>query len=79
MAFESNFNFLELLHPTKEAPNDFRNWVNSVIQDWDFENVCAAHIGVRMGTEENIIIIILMFGQNKNDFCSVLIKIRKYL
>lgn len=47
---------IELLHPTKEAPNDFRNWVNGVINDWDFDNACCAHIGVRMGGSKQLLI-----------------------
>jgi len=33
------------LYPTKEAPADFRDFVNSLIEDWDFDHLCSAHNG----------------------------------
>jgi len=44
-----------LLYPTKEAPIQFRDWVKSILHDWDFDNVCAAHVGVRMGGSKQLL------------------------
>jgi len=32
-----------------EAPFQFRDWVHTIINDWDFENLCAAHTGCKIG------------------------------
>lgn len=37
------------LHPTSEAPLQFRDWMNKMLQDWDFDNLCTAHMGIKMG------------------------------
>jgi len=37
------------LKPDPEAPFRFRNWVLSIIQDWDFDNICTAHFGNKIG------------------------------
>lgn len=37
------------LYPTVEAPLQFRDWMNKLLDDWDFDNLCTAHIGVKMG------------------------------
>jgi len=31
------------LLPTREAPDQFKKWLQDVINDWDFDNVCVAH------------------------------------
>ncbi|CEP00133.1 unnamed protein product (mitochondrion) [Plasmodiophora brassicae] len=31
------------LHPTAEAPLQFRSWVQDLVRDWDFDNLCTAH------------------------------------
>jgi len=45
-----------LFHPTllygglyhiPESPTAFRDWVKLFINDWDFDNICAAHNGVK--------------------------------
>ena len=36
------------LHPTAEAPYLFRDWMRQVLQDWPFENICCAHLGVKI-------------------------------
>lgn len=33
------------LLPTPEAPYDFKNWMQRVIDDWDFDTICTAHSG----------------------------------
>ncbi|XP_037047192.1 uncharacterized protein LOC119081980 [Bradysia coprophila] len=37
------------LYPTAEAPLQFRDWINQMLKDWDFDNLCTAHIGVKSG------------------------------
>lgn len=37
------------LYPTAEAPLQFRDWMNQLLKDWNFENLCTAHIGVKSG------------------------------
>jgi hypothetical protein len=37
------------LHRTPEAPFQFRDWVASILQEWDFDNVCTAHMGNKIG------------------------------
>jgi hypothetical protein len=37
------------LYPTAEAPYLFRDWMRNVLRDWPFENICCAHLGVKMG------------------------------
>ena len=37
------------LHPTAEAPYVFRDWMNSMLFDWPFDNICCAHLGVKIG------------------------------
>ncbi|CAF4865668.1 unnamed protein product, partial [Rotaria sp. Silwood1] len=35
--------------PTRDAPYLFREWMRNVLYDWPFENMCCAHIGVKLG------------------------------
>ncbi|CAM2699015.1 unnamed protein product [Rotaria socialis] len=37
------------LYPTSDAPYLFRDWMRNMLRDWPFENICCAHIGVKMG------------------------------
>ncbi|CAF5041552.1 unnamed protein product [Rotaria sp. Silwood1] len=37
------------LYPTRDAPYLFREWMRNVLYDWPFENMCCAHIGVKLG------------------------------
>lgn len=37
------------LYRTVEAPLQFRDWMKKLLEDWDFDNLCTAHIGVKMG------------------------------
>jgi hypothetical protein len=32
-----------------EAPSAFRDWVQKYINEWDFDNICAAHNGIKQG------------------------------
>jgi hypothetical protein len=37
------------LYHIPEAPSAFRDWVQNYINQWDFDIICAAHNGVKMG------------------------------
>ena len=37
------------LYPTSDAPHAFRDWMRTLLHDWPFENICCAHIGVKIG------------------------------
>ncbi|CAF1079082.1 unnamed protein product [Rotaria sordida] len=37
------------LHPTSDAPYLFRDWMRNMLHDWHFENICCAHMGVKIG------------------------------
>lgn len=37
------------LYHTAEAPYQFKEFIESVIRDWDFDNICAAHMGNKIG------------------------------
>lgn len=37
------------LFPTPEAPMQYRCWVQKMIADWDFDNICTAHTGNKIG------------------------------
>uniref|UniRef100_A0A914QGM5 Uncharacterized protein n=1 Tax=Panagrolaimus davidi TaxID=227884 RepID=A0A914QGM5_9BILA len=37
------------LHPTAAAPYLFRDWMKNMLNDWKFDNICTAHIGVKIG------------------------------
>lgn len=45
----------EGLYPTAEAPLQFRDWMNKLLEDWDFDNLCTAHMGVKMGGAHNAV------------------------
>ncbi|KAJ3222357.1 hypothetical protein HK099_002394 [Clydaea vesicula] len=37
------------LYPTKEAPLQFKAWLEKLLNDWDFDNICSAHNGNLIG------------------------------
>lgn len=37
------------LYPTAEAPLQFRDWMKQMLNDWNFDNLCAAHMGLKAG------------------------------
>lgn len=37
------------LYPTAEAPLLFRDWMKQMLNDWDFDNLCTAHVGRKVG------------------------------
>jgi len=43
------------LHPTPEAPLQFKSWVEDILKDWDFDNICCAHIGVKIGGAKKLL------------------------
>lgn len=43
------------LKPTKEAPGEFKAFIEKVIQDWDFDNIVAAHTGNKMGGAKELL------------------------
>ena len=47
------------LHPTAEAPFLFRDWMRNVLNDWPFDNICCAHLGVKMGGANNDVATLL--------------------
>jgi len=36
-------------YPTAEAPYQFRDFLRSVLTEWDFDNLCTAHFGAKVG------------------------------
>mmetsp|Transcript_21164 Transcript_21164/g.34946 ORF Transcript_21164/g.34946 Transcript_21164/m.34946 type:complete len:154 (-) Transcript_21164:223-684(-) len=43
------------LYPTKDAPLQFKAWLEQLLQDWDFENLCSAHNGCRVGGARDMV------------------------
>jgi len=43
-------------HPTREAPYHFKDWVTQLLDDWDFDNICTAHLGTSMSALFRIIL-----------------------
>lgn len=37
------------LRHTEAAPTEFKAWVQRMIDDWDFDNICTAHTGNKIG------------------------------
>lgn len=37
------------LRPTESAPAQFKAWVQQLLADWDFDNICTAHTGNKIG------------------------------
>jgi hypothetical protein len=33
------------LYPTQQAPFDFMKWMETLVNDWDFDHMCTAHNG----------------------------------
>lgn len=40
------------LYHTSDGPNDFRTWVQSVLDDWKFDNLCCAHLDNKIGSAD---------------------------
>ncbi|CAF0931040.1 unnamed protein product [Adineta ricciae] len=43
------------LYPTVEAPSQFRSWMEKILNDWNFDNICCAHSGVKMGGAHELV------------------------
>lgn len=37
------------LLPTPEAPYQFKEYIEHIVREWDFDNICAAHMGNKIG------------------------------
>ncbi|CAF0995208.1 unnamed protein product [Didymodactylos carnosus] len=37
------------LYPTADAPYHFRDWMRKILNDWNFDNICCAHMGIKIG------------------------------
>lgn len=48
MMFHPSIKWAGLL-PNREAPFAFRDWMKSILADWDFDNLCTAHLGNKVG------------------------------
>ena len=48
MSFHLSFTGDGLL-PTAEAPHDFKRWLETVVLNWDFDNLVCAHMGNKIG------------------------------
>jgi len=48
MAFHRTIKGVGLL-PHPEAPFQFRDWMSNILKDWDFDNICMAHTGNKVG------------------------------
>lgn len=55
------------LHPTSDAPYLFRDWMRNILNDWPFENICCAHIGVKKGGAHADILTLLDKGEHLFD------------
>ena len=38
-----------------DAPAIFKQWVEDIIRDWDFDSACCAHSGVRLGGAKELL------------------------
>ena len=43
------------LFPTKEAPWQYKKWVQDIVNDWDFVNLCTAHNGNAIGNAKELL------------------------
>jgi hypothetical protein len=51
------------LYKTSEAPDLFKNWLLNIIQDWDFDNMCCAHLGNKIGGAKDLLSQVLADAQ----------------
>jgi hypothetical protein len=47
------------LYPTPEAPYQFKAFIGSILNDWDFDNIVAAHTGNKIGGAKEQLRILL--------------------
>jgi len=48
MCFHTTLKGVGLL-PTPEAPFQFRDFIAKILKEWDFDNICTAHFGNKVG------------------------------
>lgn len=53
------------LYQFRESAAFFKEWVQKLINDWDFENICTAHNGVLMGNGKKMLKQTLRRYENK--------------
>jgi len=41
------------LYHIPQAPSAFKDWITNITMQWDFDNICAAHNGVKLGGAKN--------------------------
>jgi len=70
MTFHISMKNVGLL-PTVDAPYQFRDWVANMLNDWDFDNICTAHMGNKIGEAH------LMVKNMLNDYQQVFDKLRE--
>jgi hypothetical protein len=44
------------LYPTPEAPWEFKAWMENVLQDWDIQNICTAHMGYKIDGAHELLV-----------------------
>jgi hypothetical protein len=51
------------LYHIPESPYAFRDWITNITVQWDFDNICAAHNGVKLGgAKQQLINVISDYG-----------------
>lgn len=55
------------LNHTTESPEQFREWVEHLVQEWDFENMCAAHNNTKIGGAKELLQAALVKAQPEFD------------
>jgi hypothetical protein len=55
------------LNHTSEAPHQFKEWVERLIEDWDFDNMCAAHNNTKIGDAKKLLQAALVRAQPEFD------------
>jgi hypothetical protein len=51
------------LYHIPESPHAFRDWVQKMIKEWDFDNICAAHNGVKIGGAKDELQTLLNYAE----------------
>ncbi|PRP76000.1 hypothetical protein PROFUN_01716 [Planoprotostelium fungivorum] len=55
------------IQPRAEAPNEFKTFIQTVMQDWDFDNIATAHMGVMIGNGKRELAALLERTQGELD------------
>ncbi|CAF1448559.1 unnamed protein product [Adineta steineri] len=68
-------NFLFRLFGYKhDSPYLFRDWMRNILHDWPFENICCAHMGVKIRGAHNVVALL---NESESLFKKLRIKNRK--